>query len=601
MAVLLLAAVSYTTKGRDYNIVDYGAKADTTQLSTTALQKAIDDCSAAGGGRVIVPAGNYKTGSIRLKSGVHLYIEHGATLYGSTDLKDYTPMKSDYVSLRTQTTTIQLIYADGVKNVVIDGYGTIDGRGRAFKKLTWNDEGITRPHLIRFIQSEDIIIRNITLKNSGCWMQHYLACDRLRIEGIKVMNRNNYNNDALDIDGCHDVVVQGMIADSDDDGITLKSTSPRLCENVRITDCVVSSHCNAVKLGTETNGGFRNINIAGIVVKPSSNQQEKFFGQWIGTSAISLEIVDGGIMENVSVSDFTVEGTESPIFIRLGNRGRGYKLRSGQKALSGKGNDDTIAELIPIDHVGSIDGIRINNFQVHNAGATGCSITGLPGHPVRNVWLSDISIHHKGGVKAEDLRLINDTIVYEKEKEYPEATMWGNLPAKGFFVRHARNIHFSNIDIRTEYPDVRPEFVNIDTEGWGDQGNGTYTNPVINADFSDPDVIRVGQKYYMVASDFHFMGMQVLESEDMVNWRYISQIYSKINEPGWDQNLHYAGGSWAPAIRYHDGLFYVFFCTPDEGLFMSTAQDPHGPWAPPASGEACEEMGRPLSFLGRRW
>ena len=580
MAVLLLAAVSYTTKGRDYNIVDYGAKADTTQLSTTALQKAIDDCSAAGGGRVIVPAGNYKTGSIRLKSGVHLYIEHGATLYGSTDLKDYTPMKSDYVSLRTQTTTIQLIYADGVKNVVIDGYGTIDGRGRAFKKLTWNDEGITRPHLIRFIQSEDIIIRNITLKNSGCWMQHYLACDRLRIEGIKVMNRNNYNNDALDIDGCHDVVVQGMIADSDDDGITLKSTSPRLCENVRITDCVVSSHCNAVKLGTETNGGFRNVNIAGIVVKPSSNQQEKFFGQWIGTSAISLEIVDGGIMENVSVSDFTVEGTESPIFIRLGNRGRGYKLRSGQKALSGKGNDDTIAELIPIDHVGSIDGIRINNFQVHNAGATGCSITGLPGHPVRNVWLSDISIHHKGGVKAEDLRLINDTIVYEKEKEYPEATMWGNLPAKGFFVRHARNIHFSNIDIRTEYPDVRPEFVNIDTEGWGDQGNGTYTNPVINADFSDPDVIRVGQKYYMVASDFHFMGMQVLESEDMVNWRYISQIYSKINEPGWDQNLHYAGGSWAPAIRYHDGLFYVFFCTPDEGLFMSTAQDPHGPWAP---------------------
>ena len=580
MAVLLLAAVSYTTKGRDYNIVDYGAKADTTQLSTTALQKAIDDCSAAGGGRVIVPAGNYKTGSIRLKSGVHLYIEHGATLYGSTDLKDYTPMKSDYVSLRTQTTTIQLIYADGVKNVVIDGYGTIDGRGRAFKKLTWNDEGITRPHLIRFIQSEDIIIRNITLKNSGCWMQHYLACDRLRIEGIKVMNRNNYNNDALDIDGCHDVVVQGMIADSDDDGITLKSTSPRLCENVRITDCVVSSHCNAVKLGTETNGGFRNINIAGIVVKPSSSQQEKFFGQWIGTSAISLEIVDGGIMENVSVSDFTVEGTESPIFIRLGNRGRGYKLRSGQKALSGKGNDDTIAELIPIDHVGSIDGIRINNFQVHNAGATGCSITGLPGHPVRNVWLSDISIHHKGGVKAEDLRLINDTIVYEKEKEYPEATMWGNLPAKGFFVRHARNIHFSNIDIRTEYPDVRPEFVNIDTEGWGDQGNGTYTNPVINADFSDPDVIRVGQKYYMVASDFHFMGMQVLESEDMVNWRYISQIYSKINEPGWDQNQHYAGGSWAPAIRYHDGLFYVFFCTPDEGLFMSTAQDPHGPWAP---------------------
>ena len=580
VTVSLLTTISFSAEGRDYNIVDFGAKADTTVLSTAALQRAIDNCSLTGGGRVTVPAGNYKIGSIGLKSNVHLYLEHGATLYGSTDLNDYTPMKSDYVSLRTQSTTIQLIYADGVKNVVIDGYGTIDGRGRAFKKLSWNDEGITRPHLIRFIQSEDVTIRNITLKNSGCWMQHYLACDRLRIESINVVNRNNYNNDALDIDGCHDVVVQGIIADSDDDAITLKSTSPRLCENIRISDCVVSSHCNAVKLGTETNGGFRNINISGVVVKPSSNQKEKFFGQWIGSSAISLEIVDGGTLENVSVSNFTVEGTESPIFIRLGNRGRGYKLRNEQKTLSGRGNDDTIAELIPIDHMGRIDGIRIENIQVHNAGATGCSITGLPGHPVRNVWMSNISIHHKGGVNTEDLKLINDAITDEKEKEYPEATMWGNLPAKGFFVRHARNIQFNNINIRTEEPDVRPDFVNVDTEAWGDQGDGTYINPVINADFSDPDVIRVGQKYYMVASDFHFMGMQVLESEDMVNWHYISQIYNKIDEPGWDQNQHYAGGSWAPAIRFHNGLYYVYFCTPDEGLYMSTAQDPHGPWAP---------------------
>ena len=115
---------------------------------------------------------------------------------------------------------------------------------------------------------------------------------------------------------------------------------------------------------------------------------------------------------------------------------------------------------------------------------------------------------------------------------------------------------------------------------WGDQGNDTYINPILNADFSDPDVIRVGEKYYMVASDFHFMGMQVLESDDMVNWRYISQIYARIDESGWDDNQHYAGGSWAPAIRYHEGRFYVYFCTPDEGLYMSSASDVHGPWTP---------------------
>ena len=556
-------------KAADFNIRDYGAKSDTTQLSTSALQQAIDDCSHAGGGRVVVPAGQYKIGTVVLKSHVHLYLEQGATLYGSTNLDDYLPMKSDFVSLRTHTTTIQLIYADKVSHVVISGQGTIDGRGRAFKKLSWNDEGITRPHLLRFIQSEDITVKDITLRNSGCWMQHYLACDRLNIDGIKVFNRNNYNNDALDIDGCHDVIVRGVMADSDDDGITLKSTSPRLCENVRISDCLVSSHCNAVKLGTETNGGFRNINISGIVVKPSSDQREKFFGQWIGSSAISLEIVDGGVLENVNISDFTVEGTESPIFIRLGNRGRGY-LSSGANMES----------IVPIDHVGCIDGVHLDNIQIRHAGSMGCSITGLPDYPVRNVSISNVSIHHQGGVSADEMDKIFESVKDEKEKDYPEATMWGNLPAKGFFVRHARNVRFSNIEVTTEQPDARPDFVEIDSEGWGDQGDGTYRNPVLNADFSDPDVIRVGSKYYMVASDFHFLGMQVLESDDMVNWQYISQIYRRFDEPGWDTNAHYAGGSWAPAIRYHNGLFYVYFCTPDEGLYMSTAKDPHGPWAP---------------------
>ncbi|MCR5130631.1 MAG: glycoside hydrolase 43 family protein [Prevotella sp.] len=115
---------------------------------------------------------------------------------------------------------------------------------------------------------------------------------------------------------------------------------------------------------------------------------------------------------------------------------------------------------------------------------------------------------------------------------------------------------------------------------WGDQGDGTFVNPVLNADFSDPDVIRVGTKYYMVASDFHFIGMQVLESDDMVNWRYVSQVYSRFDEPGWDSNQHYAGGSWAPAIRYHEGKFYIYFCTPEEGLYMTTATDARGPWSP---------------------
>lgn len=447
-AMLGVMAVSFShgAMAADFNICDYGAVSDTARLSTNAVQQAIEACSKAGGGRVVVPSGQYKIGTIVLRSHVNLHLEMGATLYGSTRLDDYTPQRSSYVSLRTQRETVQLIYADSVQDVVIDGYGTIDGRGRAFPKLSWNDEGITRPHLLRFIQSKDIVVKDVTLKNSGCWMQHYLACDRLRIDGIKVFNRNNFNNDALDLDGCHDVVVTGMMADSDDDGITLKSTSPRRCENITIAHCVVSSHCNAIKLGTETNGGFRNINISGIVVKPSEYQDEKFFGQWIGSSAISLEIVDGGVLENVVVSDISVTGTESPVFVRLGNRGRGYK--EGQV----------------ISQVGRIRGVCINNVFVRDAGAMGCSVTGLPGHPVEDVTIANVVLCHKGGVTASDMADIEKAVADEKEKEYPEATMWGNLPAKGFYVRHARNVVFRNVSVVTETADVRPDFVKVDVE-----------------------------------------------------------------------------------------------------------------------------------------
>ena len=131
---------------------------------------------------------------------------------------------------------------------------------------------------------------------------------------------------------------------------------------------------------------------------------------------------------------------------------------------------------------------------------------------------------------------------------------------------------------------------------WGDQLNGTYKNPVLNADYSDPDVIRVGDRYYMVASDFHFMGMQVLESADMVNWQVVSQVYRRFDYPGWDTNGHYGGGSWAPAIRHHDGLFYVYFCTPDEGLFMSTASNARGPWSPLHCVKAVKKWEDPCPF-----
>ena len=176
-------------------------------------------------------------------------------------------------------------------------------------------------------------------------------------------------------------------------------------------------------------------------MKPSEDQSTQFFGHpdKRGTSAISLEITDGGLMENINVSDILVEGTESPIFIFLGNRARGY------------------AEGIPVEKVGTINGIHLNNITVNNAGQTGCSITGLPNHYVENIYLSNITITQKGGCK----QIAPPTD--EKEKEYPEATMWGILPATGFYVNHARHVVFNNINVNTIEKDERPVFVKLDT------------------------------------------------------------------------------------------------------------------------------------------
>ena len=442
ISVLMLCVAVATASAADYNIKKFGAVSDTTKYSTKAIQKAIDACSKAGGGRVVVPAGNYKIGSIRLKSNVHLHLEHGATLYGSTKIEDYVPYATDFKSLRTQGTTVQLVYGDKVENVVIDGYGTIDGCGRYFISNRGHDEGITRPHLLRFVQSKNVVVRDITIRNSGCWMQHYLACDHVRIDGVTIFNRNHLNNDGLDLDGCHDVIVSNCFVDSDDDGIVLKSTSPRLCENITISNCVISTHCNAVKMGTETTGGFRNININNIVIKPSANQEEKFCGQWLGISAIALEIVDGGTMENINISNFTVEGTQAPIFVRLANRARPY--------LAG----------IEAPAVGRIRNVRISNVTVRNAGVYGSSITAIPGYYVEDVVLENISIHHKGGVTKD---MVSDNWKDEREKKYPEGTSWGTLPAQGFFIRHARNIQLNNIQITSDKDDERPDFIEIDT------------------------------------------------------------------------------------------------------------------------------------------
>ncbi len=430
-----------TSQGENLNVLDLGANPDGKTLNTTIIQKAIDLCSQTGGGEVIFPPGKYLTGSIILKSEVCLNLQKGATLIGSTNIEDYHRVKPDYLALRTGQKTIQLIFAEEQDNIGIIGSGTIDGQGKAFVRQG-NDEGILRPHVIQFINCKNVKIEGVFMTNSAAWMQHYLACDNLYIKGISVYNHCNCNNDGIDIDGCHDVIISDCIIDSDDDGICLKSTSPRLCRNVTVSNCVVHSHCNSLKLGTETTGGFQNIQISNCLVSPSE-KETVIYGKPEGQSAISVEMVDGGILDQVSFDHISILETGCPIFIRLGNRARKYTQEA------------------PPPLIGSLRNVSITNVIATTSFKTTSNITGIPGAYVENIYLGNIQITNKSEGTAEDVAMV----LPENDESYPTSEMFGNvLPASGFFVRHVKNITFENVRLILENLNVLPAFVLDDVQ-----------------------------------------------------------------------------------------------------------------------------------------
>jgi polygalacturonase len=415
------------------NVNDFGARGDGKSLNTAAFQRAIDKC-AESGGTVLVPPGIYLTGSIEMRSNVELFLQKGATILGSPRLSDYAEHKPHLRSYNDAFLRYSLFYAERQSNIAIKGEGVIDGQGGQFKVISKEKPARykDRPYLIRFVECTGVRIEDITLQRPSCWTQQYLACENLLIRGIRVYSHANKNNDMMDIDGCRNVIVSDCFGDTDDDAITLKSTSERITENVTITNCVLSSHCNALKTGTESTGGFRNIVISNIVVKPSS-ADSVITGKAGGISGIALTNVDGGIMEGISISNVVIDGPEVPLFVRLGNRGRAHY------------------EGAPTPPVGTARNISISDIIAINAKSTGCSITGIPNHPLEDISLRNIHISFAGGVVVRPAATPK-----ELEDQYPESTMWGQLPAYGFYVRHVKGLTLSDVDLSYDHEDIRP-------------------------------------------------------------------------------------------------------------------------------------------------
>ncbi|MCX5646054.1 MAG: glycoside hydrolase family 28 protein [Phycisphaerae bacterium] len=414
-----------------YDVREFGAKPDGQTLCTQAIQAALDRCSAEGGGTVYLPPGRYLSGTILMKSGVTLRLDGGCTLLASTSLNDYPPTAPALRSYTDNYTDKCLIYGENLGRIAITGRGVIDGQGAAFKGPYQ-----VRPYLIRLVECRDVAVEGVTMKNSPMWVQHYLACDDVRISGITVTSHVNPNNDGIDIDSCHRVVVTGCNIDSGDDAIVLKSTTARLCKDVVVSACVLRSACNALKMGTESNGGFQNIVMTGCTIYDTH------------LAGIALEIVDGGTMDRVIVTDLTMTGVGAPIFLRLGNRARPFK----------EGMDKP--------GIGSMRNITISNIEAAGANPTGCAICGLPDARIQNVTLSNLRFSFAGGGTAEQA----SRPIPEEPDKYPEYAMFGKLPAYGMYCRHVDGVKLTNVQLQLAGADKRHAVVLEDVTGAGLDG-----------------------------------------------------------------------------------------------------------------------------------
>lgn len=414
-------------KANNMNITDFGAIGDGLTLNTSAIQMAIDSCNATGGGEVLVPSGTYLSGTIYLRSNVEFRLTRGAVILGShNNPQDYPKVRS-------------LIVADSIENAGISGEGIIDGNAchPEFQKRYKLNDG-KRPYAILYRDCKRMSLRNVEIRNAAGWTIRLYRCDGVIVDGISVFSLAMGNNDGIDIDA-KNVTITGCRIECDDDGICLKSDDPEfLPENITVTNCVIASNCNPIKLGTASKAGFRNVTVSNCVIRPAtesniwdwSKEYRKVTpGTITGLSGIAIECVDGGIVENINCSNITMRGIITPIFICLNHRGMNH--RTGKS--------------------GIIRNVQISNVTATAEGVIPTLISGIPNGRISGIVLRDIIVEHSGGEQEMEEELP------ENLNGYPENRMYGaKNPAGGLYIRHADNVIVDNFQIKQRDFDARP-------------------------------------------------------------------------------------------------------------------------------------------------
>ncbi len=426
-----------------FNVVEHFGVVNNGQvIMTKEIQHAIDSCSMTGGGILVFPNGMYLTGTIILKSNVHLNFEEGAQINGSTNLEDYRVIYPDYKNNTDRQVNKSLFYAEHVENISLTGKGVIDFKGDDPVYLNSGNNDPLRPFGIRIVSSKNIYVNGLMLMNSPQWLQHYLDCENLMIENENVFNHAHKNNDGMDIDGCKNVYVRNCRVDSDDDAICLKSNGLSPCKNVLIEDCIASSHCNALKLGTETTGGFINVIYRNCRVVPSVTGGHHVNGASTTRTAITLIITDGGRMENVWFDNIEAKDCITPIFVTLGNRSRKH------------------TDSAPKPAVGSIENILISNINANGAGPITSSVTGLNAtNEIKNLCLKNVHIQLNIEGEKNEQNEDFDALFTQKKSQYPSSHVWEYLPSAGFYFRYIDGLKLENITIENASKDPRKQMI----------------------------------------------------------------------------------------------------------------------------------------------
>jgi polygalacturonase len=455
--LVFLMCVALTAYGqKDYNASLFGIKSNGTTLNTTSIQKAIDYVSENGGGTLHFYVGRYLTGTVLLKSNVIVHLHEGAILLGSTNPYDYQPVAG-------APTLVGAYQAD---NIAVIGQGVIDGQGRelAYNYLDQMQKGIIpgntrfdrpgyRSKAVYLRECSNVIFKNVTIKNGGDWTFVPDKCENMLVDSVTVIGHAFWNNDGIDIVDCRNFKLLNSFIDAADDAICFKSHDAKAAnENVEVRNCVARSSASAIKFGTVSSGGYKNIRIVNNKVYNTHR------------SAITIAIPDGGYADNILVDSLYAYNTSNAIYLRIGARNTNRP--------AGTLKNVTIQNMyceIPADKADT-DYPYEGPVEDNPRNISPASIVGLEGgHDIENVTLRNIHLDYPGGgnvhyafcsLKPSDL----DSIP-EMHRSYPEFSQFGELPAWAFWVRHAKNVVFENVTVTAKERDYRPAIVLQQVDG----------------------------------------------------------------------------------------------------------------------------------------